>query len=123
MKKYFLIFAILYCQNLFSQISKQKTIDTSRFYINFMSTLYKPTIANVYISGGLPNVFSQTLYIPNNTFMWFRCSSVNPCKVNVDGAYLDLNTLLANRQFNNGDSIMVNMDARTITVINRKTDK
>ena len=123
MKKYFLGFAILCNQNLFSQISKQQSIDTLHFYINFMSTQYKPAIATVYISGGLPTVFSQTMYIPNNTFMSFRCGSVNPCRVTVDGAYNELNALLANRQFNNGDSIIVNMDKRSIAVINRKKDK
>ncbi|MGG9963638.1 hypothetical protein [Ferruginibacter sp. SUN106] len=123
MKKYFLVFVILCYQNLFSQTSKQQSIDSSRFYINFMSTQYKPAIANIYISGGLPNVFSQTFYIPNNAFMWFRCDSANPCRVNVDGAYNELNALLANRQFNNGDSIIVNMDNKSIAVINRKKDK
>jgi hypothetical protein len=123
MKKYFLVFATLYYQNLFSQPSKQQIIDTSRFYINFMSTRYKPAISTVYISGGLPNVFSQTIYIPNNAFMWFRCGSANPCSINVDGVYNELNALLANRLFNNGDSIIVNMDNKSIAVVNRKKDK
>jgi hypothetical protein len=52
--------------------------------------------------------------------MWFRCDSVKPCVVNVDYLYPDRTPLIVNGQFKNGDSIIVNMDSRTTTVLNRK---
>jgi len=121
MKYYIVILILIFChQNSFSQILRNKAVDTSGIYIKFISTQYKPAMTTVYISGWSTNVFSQSLNIPNNYFMWFRCDSIKPCVVNVDYTFPDRKPLLVNGQFYNGDSLVVDMDSRTTKLIGRK---
>lgn len=72
-------------------------------------------MTTVYVSAGM-KVSSQNLNIPNNTFMWFRCDSVKPSRVNVDYTFPDRKPLLVSGQFHNGDSLVVDMDSRTTKV-------
>ena len=120
MKKYFTILLIFCSLNLFSQGTVDKGSLPPHIYIKFISDNYKPTGTTVYISGFGLNVFSQSLQIPNKTFMWFRCDSIKPCVINVDYSYPDRKPLLVGGQFYNGDSIIVDMDSRTSRVINRE---
>jgi len=120
MKMYILISLIFCSQNLFSQTINQKPVDTSSIYIKFISSHYKPKITTVYV-GSMPKstLFSRTIDIPSTEFMWFRCDSA-PCLVAVDYYTYPDKPFDVDGQFNSGDSIVYDMDARTTKVINRK---
>jgi hypothetical protein len=93
---------------------------SQRFYVKCQSDKIKISrICHVYLSGfSNGNVYSESIQIPSKSFWQLRCDSTTSVSLSLDCFRMQVFTL--DERFNNGDSVILDVDNRTAIIINKR---
>ena len=106
---------------LFFILSQSCLAQKDTFYVRMIYQKYKKgKNVNVYWMDG-DHVYASQIYIPADLYFPIRLNSIKPMTVTFDFSDLTVPpfVLTGDMQFNNGDSILFDIDKRSSTIINK----